>query len=81
MENFLATFFSLSFALSDKHSKRVRDLHLLKNLSAVLDKAKLGQGKKTEHVTVKNVVQTHLSSFCGKLRCSHACDVTKDTEK
>ncbi|KAM7446520.1 Rab3 GTPase-activating protein non-catalytic subunit [Porites harrisoni] len=30
-------------ALSDKHSKRVRDLHLLKNLSAVLDKAKLGQ--------------------------------------
>ena len=40
--------FSLFF-LSDKHSKRVRDLHLLKNLSAVLDKAKLDQGKKSEH--------------------------------
>ena len=49
METVLTTFFFPYFVLSDKHSKRVRDLHLLKNLSAVLDKAKLGQGKKTEH--------------------------------
>ena len=40
-------FLFLYCVFSDKHSKRVRDLHLLKNLSAVLDKAKLGQGKKT----------------------------------
>ena len=49
MEAVVTTFLFLYFVLSDKHSKRVRDLHLLKNLSAVLDKAKLDQGKKTEH--------------------------------
>ena len=49
METVQTTSFFLYFVFSDKHSKRVRDLHLLKNLSAVLDKAKLGQGKKTEH--------------------------------
>lgn len=30
---------------SDKHSKRVRDLHLLKKLSVLLDTTKSGQGK------------------------------------
>lgn len=35
-------------ALSDKHSKRVRDLHLLKHISAILDKTKLCPENETE---------------------------------
>lgn len=37
-------------ALSDKHSKRVRDLHLLKKLSALLDSTKSGQESKAENI-------------------------------
>ncbi|RMX40875.1 hypothetical protein pdam_00012040, partial [Pocillopora damicornis] len=37
-------------ALSDKHSKRVRDLHLLKKLSALLDSIKSGQESKAENI-------------------------------
>ena len=34
----------LNLSSSDKHSKRVRDLHLLKKLSASLDQARLHEG-------------------------------------
>ncbi|PFX27196.1 Rab3 GTPase-activating protein non-catalytic subunit [Stylophora pistillata] len=44
--------FSVPFhcALSDKHSKRVRDLHLLKKLSVLLDSTKSDQESKAENM-------------------------------
>ncbi|XP_029189553.2 rab3 GTPase-activating protein non-catalytic subunit-like [Acropora millepora] len=60
--------FSVPFhcALSDKHSKRVRDLHLLKNLTSILDETKLtpenGKGD-TERVEMEKVLLNILSDI------------------
>ncbi|XP_015748030.1 PREDICTED: rab3 GTPase-activating protein non-catalytic subunit-like [Acropora digitifera] len=60
--------FSVPFhcALSDKHSKRVRDLHLLKNLTSILDETKLtpenGKGD-TEREEMEKVLLNILSDI------------------
>ena len=47
---------SFFFSPSDKHSKRVRDLHLLKKLSALLDSTKSGQGNLSCIVVVREII-------------------------
>ena len=52
--------YSFSLCFSDKYSRRVRDLHLLKKLSAVLDQVKENEGSFSLFVSVyHNVLCGH----------------------